>query len=69
MTGIERRDVFVADLQLARRRRKLIEILADREHPQHHLAVDLADTAIALDPPSGWQPEQPVLAELPRSIR
>ena len=47
------------ELQTRRRLRKLAEIIADDTHPQHQLAVDLAETALALDPPAGWVESDP----------
>ena len=49
----------VFDLVARRRIRKLAEIVACDTHPQHQLAVDLADTAEALDPPAGWVESDP----------
>lgn len=40
-----------------RRQIKAKEIIADPTHPQHVQMVNLVDTALALDPPSGWRVE------------
>ena len=47
------------DLERYRRSMKAKAILADETHPQHTLLVDLLDTAIALDPPEGWDQDPP----------
>jgi hypothetical protein len=46
-------------LTARRRLRKLAEIVGDDAHPQHQLAVDLADTALELDPPAGFVESDP----------
>ena len=47
----------VVDLLTRRRLHKAHEVLTDPCHPQHRQLIDLLQTAIELDPPPGWDPD------------
>lgn len=47
----------VVDLLTRRRLHKAHEVLRDCDHPQHRQLCDLLQTAIELDPPPGWDPD------------